>query len=153
RGTVYINWADLRNNDGLDGDADIFISRSTDGGVSWSAPLRVNQDPVGNDRDQFFTWMSVDPVDGSVNVIYYDRRDGDGRGVHVYLARSTDGGRSFVERRISAEAFEPVPDRFFGDYNGISAYGGRVACLWTHATPEANVLRAVVLDFPGRPNP
>ncbi len=150
RGTVYINWADLRNNDGKHGDADIFLSRSSDEGATWSSPLRVNQDPLGNDRDQFFTWMSVDPLDGSVNIIYYDRREGDGRGIHVYLARSTDGGRSFAEQRISAEPFEPVPERFFGDYNGISAYGGRVACLWTHATSEANVLRAAVIDFADR---
>jgi hypothetical protein len=147
RGTVYVNWADLRNNGGADGDADIFISRSSDGGATWSEPLRVNQDPVGNGRDQFFTWMSVDPVDGSVNVVYYDRREGDGRRVHVYLARSTDGGRSFKEYRISAEPFEPVLNRFFGDYIGISAYSGRVASLWTQATPEANVLRAAVIDF------
>jgi hypothetical protein len=147
RGTVYINWADLRNNGGRDGDADIFISRSSDGGETWSEPLRVNQDPLGNGRDQFFTWMSVDPVDGSVNIVYYDRREGDGSGVHVYLARSVDGGRSFTEHKISAEPFEPNPNLFFGDYNGISAYGGRVACLWTHSTPEANLLRAFVGDF------
>jgi hypothetical protein len=150
RGTVYVNWADLRNNGGKDGDADIFISRSPDGGTTWSEPLRVNQDPVGNGRDQFFTWMSVDPTDGSVNIVYYDRRDGDGRRVYVYLARSTDGGRTFREYRISAEPFEPVPDRFFGDYIGVSAYSGRVAALWTHAAPEANVLRAVVIDFGAR---
>lgn len=42
-----------------------------------------------------------------------------------------------------------VSGEFFGDDNGINAYGGRVACLWTHATPEANVLRATVLDFRG----
>ncbi len=147
RGTVYVNWADLRNNGGVDGDADVFIARSTDGGLSWSAPLRVNQDPLGNGRDQFFTWLSVDPVDGSVNIIYYDRREGDGSGVHVYLARSEDGGQTFSERRISREPFQPVSGRFFGDYNGISAFGGRVACLWTHAEPGANTLRAAVLDF------
>lgn len=147
RGTVYVNWADLRNNSGMDGDADIFLSRSTDGGSTWSEPLRVNQDELGNDRDQFFTWMSVDPVDGSVNIVYYDRREGEGREISVYLARSEDGGRTFSERKISSEPFEPARGRFFGDYNGISAYGGRVACLWTHSEPDANVLRAAVLDF------
>ncbi len=50
RGTVYVNWADLRNNGGRDGDADIFLSRSNDGGRTWSEPLRVNQDPMGNGR-------------------------------------------------------------------------------------------------------
>ncbi len=142
RGTVYVNWADQRY-----GDPDIFISRSTDGGESWSEPLRVNQDRKRNGRAQFFTWMSVDPVDGSVNIVYYDRRAGDGMGVHVYLARSEDGGESFKEYRISDEAFVPQTDRFFGDYNGISAYGGRVACLWTHYAENANVLRAWVADF------
>ena len=48
---------------------------------------------------------------------------------------------------MSAEPFVPKPDRFFGDYNGISAYGGRVAALWTRYGPTAMELRAVVLDF------
>ncbi|MGD2135995.1 MAG: sialidase family protein [Gemmatimonadales bacterium] len=144
RGTVYVNWADLRHNDGEDGDADVFVARSTDGGSTWSDPVRVNGDPVGNGRDQFFTWMSVDPLDGSVNVVFYDLRGGDG--VHTYHARSTDGGRTFIERRMSAEAFVPRADRFFGDYNGVSAYGGRVAALWTHYGPEAMELRSAVVD-------
>lgn len=146
RGTVYANWADLRNNDGQDGDADVFVARSEDGGLTWSEPVRVHGDPVGNGADQFFTWMSVDPSDGSVNVVWYDRRRPD-RLLEVYVARSVDGGRTFREYRVSSEPFSPDPRRFFGDYNGISAFGGRVAALWTHSEPEANVLRSAVLDF------
>jgi len=142
RGSVYVNWVDVRN-----GDADVFLSYSRDGGDSWSEPLRVNQDAPGNGRDQFFTWMSVDPVDGSVNIVWYDRRAGDGSGIEVYLARSTDGGLTFTEHRMSDSPFVPVGGRFFGDYIGISAFAGRVACLWPRAEPEADVLRSVVIDF------
>ncbi|MFO7767990.1 MAG: sialidase family protein [bacterium] len=146
RGTVYVNWADLRNNGGEDGDADVFVARSTDGGTSWSEPVRVHGDEVGNGADQFFTWMSVDPVDGSVNTVWYDRRHPEGL-IEVFVGRSEDGGRTFTEQKVSTEPFPPAPGRFFGDYNGISAYGGRVAVLWTHSLPEANVLRSAVLDF------
>ena len=57
---------------------DVHFIRSTDGGTTWSAPVRVNDDPIGNGKVQFLTWMAVDPTDGSVNVIFYDRRSGAG---------------------------------------------------------------------------
>ncbi len=125
RGNIYVNWVDQRN-----GDPDVFIAVSTDQGDSWSAPIRVNDDEVGNGRDQFFTWASCDPVTGDLWVVFHDRRRYSTDSTDVYLARSTDGGRTFVNERLSDMAFFPSPMVFFGDYNGIAAYGGRVRPIW-----------------------
>jgi hypothetical protein len=131
----YVTWTDYRN-----GDLDVFCSTSTDGGKKWSAPVRVNSDAVRNGADQFFQWMAVDPVDGSVNVIFYDRRgDPKNRAQTVTLARSTDGGRAFQNYAWTSEAFE-AGGVFFGDYSGIAAAGGRVYGVWTEkpaVVPEA----------------
>lgn len=126
RGTVYVNWVDTRH-----GDPDVFITRSTDRGDTWSDPIRVNDDEVGNGRDQFFTWMTVDPITGELSVVFHDRRRYGSDSTDVYLARSTDGGQTFRNERISAVSFYPTPFVFFGDYNGIAAYNGRIRPIWT----------------------
>ncbi|MBZ5688492.1 MAG: hypothetical protein LAP86_26040, partial [Acidobacteriia bacterium] len=80
---------------------------------------------------QFFQWLAVDPVDGSVNVVFYDRRnDPKNRKQIVVLARSTDKGHTFNNYAWTDEAFE-AGGLFFGDYNGLAAYGGRVYGVWT----------------------
>src|SRR5438876_1189389 len=90
KGVLYVNWIDARN-----GDPDVFVMSSRNGGETWSTPVRVNDDPVKNGKVQFFTWMSVDPTDGSVNIVFYDRRDTDGAATRLTMARSVDGGRRF----------------------------------------------------------
>jgi hypothetical protein len=123
---LYVTWSDYRN-----GDLDIFCSTSTDHGKKWSEPVRVNNDPVHDGADQFFQWLAVDPVDGSANVIFYDRRaDPTGRTQTVTLARSTDGGSNFQNYAWTTEPFQ-AGGVFFGDYSGIAAYGGRVYGVWT----------------------
>jgi hypothetical protein len=122
---LYITWSDYRN-----GDLDVFTASSDDRGKRWSAPVRVNNDPVHNGAEQFFQWLAVDPVDGSVNVLFYDRR-GDPRNKKqiVALARSTDSARTFTNYAWTDEPFE-ASDVFFGDYTGLAAYGGRVYGIW-----------------------
>jgi BNR/Asp-box repeat protein len=140
KGTLYVNWIDGRN-----GDPDVFVMSSRDGGKSWSQPVRVNDDKVKNGKEQFFTWMSVDPVDGSVNVVFYDRRDTSGAETGLTLARSVDGGRSFVNRKIEVPPFTPNSRVFFGDYSGISAYDGRVVPVFMHFVDQRTLTVSVAL--------
>jgi hypothetical protein len=141
RGTLYVNWIDTRN-----GDPDVFVMASRDGGESWTEPVRVNGDPVGNGADQLFTWMAVDPADGSVNVVFLDRSGGAGTGVTV--ARSLDGGRTFQAHAVPVEPFELDADVFYGDYTGIDARGGRVVAVYPRpAGPGRLAVDAAVFDF------
>jgi hypothetical protein len=123
---LYLTWTDYRN-----GDLDVFVASSDNGGKRWSDPVRVNSDTLHNGADQFFQWLAVDPTDGSLDVIFYDRRvDPRNRKQTVVLGRSTDGGHSFSNYAWTNEPFE-ANDVFFGDYSGIAAYGGRVYGVWT----------------------
>lgn len=125
RGTVYIMWSDQRNGEE---DTDVFLIKSRDGGVSWSAPLRVNTDAPG--RHQFFPWMAVDQSTGRIYIVFYDRRNTTGNATDVYLAVSADGGEHFIDFRISENAFTPVASVFFGDYINVAALDARVYPIW-----------------------
>ena len=134
---LYVTWSDYRN-----GDLDVFCSTSTDHGKKWSEPVRVNNDPVHDGADQFFQWLAVDPVDGSVNVVFYDRRaDPTNMTQSVTLARSIDNGSSFQNYAWTTDPFS-ARGVFFGDYVGIAASGSRVYAAWTErpvapAAPES----------------
>ncbi len=131
-GNIYICWSDYRN-----GDVDIFIASSSDHGRKWSAPVRVNDDPVHNGIDQFYQWMAVDPVTGAVYVSFYDRRgDPANRKMRMTLARSTDRGRTFTNYYWTDRPFE-AQGAFLGDYTWLAAHNNRVYGIWTEATAAA----------------
>jgi hypothetical protein len=46
------------------------------------------------------------------------------------MARSIDGGNTFVNYKLSQTSFDPSPAIFFGDYVGISAYNNIVRPAW-----------------------
>jgi len=128
-GNIYLVWCDGRN-----GDADIFLTRSTNKGADWSSPLRVNNDPVSNGKMQCWPWLAVSDS-GNIAVIFYDTRNTSANNiVEAYLALSTDGGLSFTNTPLSdvpSPTIQPNSDIRFGDYIGIDYYGGKIVPVWT----------------------
>lgn len=69
---------------------DVHFVRSTNAGVSWSTPVKVNDD-IGNNY-QWFGTMSVAP-NGRIDVVWVDTRDTVAANLGaLYYAFSTDGG-------------------------------------------------------------
>jgi len=125
RGNVYIQWSDQRY--GLD-NTDIFFIKSTDGGQTWGNVKQVNNDATT--RHQFFSWMAVDQSTGHIFVVFYDRRNTTGNATDVFVAKSTDGGETFLNFKVSESSFTPVSNIFFGDYTNIAALNGKVYPIW-----------------------
>lgn len=102
-GNIYVNWADQRNGEN---DTDIWISKSSDDGKTWTEPLKVNDDEVVMmGRHQCYNWMSVDQITGYIHIVFYDRRNYNDLNTDVYLATSTDGGATFKNEKISKKPF------------------------------------------------
>jgi hypothetical protein len=129
RGNVYVAWLGTPY-----GDGDVFCARSTDGGATWLPTVRVNDDSVGNGKDQFHHGMTVDDS-GFVDLVFLDRRN-DSANVFcdAYFAQSRDGGKSFKNFRLTPQSFDPRitpgPDARIGDYMGIAAAQGRIVPVW-----------------------
>jgi hypothetical protein len=166
RGTIYINWSDQRKGPG---NTEVWVVKSRDGGKTWSKPILVNNDNSG--RQQFLTWMTIDQANGDVYFVFYDRRHYVDDSTDVYLARTSDGGQTFINKRISESPFLPNAGVFFGDYNNITAHNGIVRPIWTrlhngqlsvwtdisdfndHSTSLDPLLHARKLEFENYPNP
>lgn len=129
-GNVYVAYASRPGN-GDSGDA--FFVRSTNGGATWSSPLRINDDP--GDNDQFFPDIAVNSH-GAIRAIWYDkRRDPNNIAMTVFSAVSNDGGLSFGPNQAvtpgtfpPAVGYDPVLNRIYmGDYidikSGMTASG------------------------------
>ncbi|HXH60454.1 MAG TPA: sialidase family protein [Fimbriimonadaceae bacterium] len=139
-GTLYILWADQRFGES---DTDVFIVSSKDQGSTWSKPKRVNGDGAG--KQQFFPWLAIDDTTGYLYAVYYDRRAYDDSRTDLYVAYSTDGAKTFGEKKISESPFTPTRNAFFGDYNNISAHAGVIAPIWTRMDDRKTTVWTAIL--------
>jgi len=122
---VYLVYAE--DPDGFAGpdESDVFLTRSTDGGATWSVPARVNTDATPT--DQFEPWIRVKP-NGSLDVAWYDRRyDGTDTMWDVCITRSDDGGKSFGTEVMLTDATTRFAtpnmtwgERWMGEYLGLA---------------------------------
>lgn len=126
RGTIYANWTDQRNGAS---NTDVWLAKSTDGGNTWAQPKRVNDD--NSNRQQFLTSMTIDPSNGWLWFVFYDRRNHVSDSTDVYMALSRDGGETFKNFKVSEQPFTPIKSAFFGDYTHITAANNVVRPIWT----------------------
>jgi hypothetical protein len=146
-GTMYAVWQTHRSATVLGNPVDdtILISRSTDGGHSWSTPVRVNRTPPGA---QAFTASVEVAANGDVAVTYYDfRNDVPGDAalstdywiVHHHIGDPFDSAHFSEENRLTPVSFNmrtaPYAGGYFvGDYEGLDSFGSTFTPFFVQAT-------------------
>ena len=107
-GNLYLQYRDI-NRDSPFFDSDIIFMRSLDTGATWSEPIRVNDDILGPDVDQFHNWL-VTNEEGILVSIWYDQRTDPGHfKFDVFAAYSFDGGETWTSNhQISDVSIDPT---------------------------------------------
>ena len=142
-GTLYAVWSDGRFS-GFTHD-DVALSSSTDGGLTWSTPIKVNASPPGVAA---FT-PSVDVAsDGTVGVNYYDFRNNTPNTstlpTDAFAVFSHDGGATFGgEARLTKTSFDldlapRAGGLFLGDYVGLTHTGTTFVPFFTQTVSSSN---------------
>jgi flagellar hook capping protein FlgD len=155
---VYVVWPNDDDTPTSADAANIFFARSTDNGLTWGPPVKLNDD--GLDRNQFFPWMAVNAA-GDIIVMWYDTRNDPGNHrLDVYSTISQDGGITWSpNQRVTDASFEPNTgefnnNAFFGDYNGAAADDGNgFHMLWTDTRTGGSAEQEIYYDRKIPPNP
>ncbi len=136
-GALYIVWQDAS----FSGVDEIAFSMSTDNGLTWSMPIKVNQTPGSStpgNHQAFVAGVHVTP-NGTVGVTYYDFRNNDANPgvptdywiVHCHAACASPASWSGAESRLTTTSFdiEQAPAArgpygyFLGEYEGLTNIG------------------------------
>ena len=135
---LFAVWQDTR----FTGQSQIALSRSKDGGRSWSKPARVRANP---DVQAFTPAVEVNRK-GDVAVSYYDFNNdtlaSKALATDYWIVRSSDGGRTFSRRkRMTTKSFDlrtaPFARGYFvGDYAGLAAAGSGFDLLFATTTGD-----------------
>lgn len=131
RGTLYMAYTDAPSTSS--NDTNIFVRTSTNDGLTWSAPVRVNNDAGIN--SQFFCKLVVDSVTGNIGIVWYDaRNDPNNQRVELWGTVSTDGGATFLPNlKISTGSTRGIglgSGNELGDYLGLDFYNNIMLPCW-----------------------
>ncbi len=150
RGWIYIVTGQ-KNLAPAGSDPDIILYRSTDGGLTWSGGIRVNQDAMNNGKTQYFPNIHIDKF-GAVDIIFYDDRTTTNDSTGVFLARSPDGGTTWKEYEISDHHFAPAPigglgQGYQGDVIDLTSTDSKIWTVWMDNSSGIYQIWTVPIDF------
>jgi len=147
-GNLYAVWEDTGFTSGQY--SSIAFSMSSDGGLTWFAPIRVNQTPQNIAPLNRQAWMPSIAVaaDGTIAVSYYDFRLNDPNSgaltdvwlVHCHASAATPAADPVSwsnEVRLTGSSFDieqapaPFGAYFMGDYQGLTAVGNDFLTAWS----------------------
>jgi len=119
------------------GDADIMALHSNDGGQTWSAPVRVNDDSVGNGKAQDMVWAAYNEQ-GKLAVTWRDRRNQStigfwNAGYDFYYATSNDNGQTFSTNKLLSSqliAFDSIIAQNGNDFMSSAFHDDTLYSVW-----------------------
>ena len=121
---------------------DVMFVRSTNGGQTFSAPHRINDDPVNHNKWHWFGTLSVAP-NGRIDSVWLDTRNAaNNTDSQLFYSYSTDGGNTWSPNVAVSNSFNPFlgyPNQNkMGDYITIVSdnTGGNVAYAATFNREE-----------------
>jgi hypothetical protein len=141
---------------------DIWLRYSTDQGATWSARVRVNDNPNPQLSDQWFPEIFCERTTGKLYIHWYDDRSNPATfQTDLYATYTTDGGQTFApSQRLNNQTFtfpNPAcsPNCYRGDYTTMMANNPKVGfSVWSdHRNATAMNMGSYFPDFAMRVNP
>jgi hypothetical protein len=173
RDLVFVAWADLSGATGCRAGSNepgsntnaacktrVWLSRSTDGGATWSAKKMINNQ--AGKSDQLNPWLAVDEATGTLAVVYYDTVGETRKKTNLWYQSSYDGGATWsAPFRVTSVATDETSlfaddSNQYGDYNGLSGYAGTFFPVWTDRRSlggNEEIWTAALIDQPSTCTP
>jgi hypothetical protein len=150
-GTIYVTWEDARfSQNQRDG---VALSKSTDGGITWSTPVQVNRVPAV----QAFDPTVAVGAGGAVAITYYDFRqattDVTTLPTNFWQIVSSDGGNAWRESPVAGpfdmlRAVRSGIAYFLGDYGALAASGPNFVPFFVATNPAPSPSPSSIFSSP-----
>ncbi|HMQ67643.1 MAG TPA: sialidase family protein [Ignavibacteria bacterium] len=128
--------------------SDIYYCKFLNSSSEFTKPVKVNSD--NTNCDQFMPAISEDRS-GNIFIVYQDSRDDDSNIlISTYLSYSTDGGKTFYDKKISLKSFDPgniSVRNYISDHNSCVFAGNQLVAVWTDGRNNNFDLYAGIISY------
>ncbi len=152
---------------GFNNGSDVMFARSTNGGQTFSAPRRINDDPINHAKWHWFGTLSVAP-NGRIDAVWLDTRNAaNNTNSQLFYSSSLDGGNTWSPNVAVSNSFNPFlgypSQNKIGDYITLvsdnsrsnvayaATFNGEEDIYYVRVSPPTG--RAAVADFNGDGHP